>query len=229
MIGKMKSVCASGSAPHFSRLPPSPTPHQPPVPSATLPWVSCQPGTVEVGLGMQPGGEPLACGSPRSATARRCPTRPTDAERDEDPHRRPDHEQQAGDDDGQHDRGAEVPSGDDQQHDHAAPPGGRARTARATGSVTRSLDARHAAVHRIRPSLANSEGCSRNGPTSRIQLRWPCTPDADAGDERQQQQARPTGPGTAGRAGAAAAPASARAAPSPPRRSPRTSPGAGTG
>ena len=33
----------SGSAPHVSRLPPSPTPHQPPVPRATFPWVSCHP------------------------------------------------------------------------------------------------------------------------------------------------------------------------------------------
>ena len=43
MIAKMKSVCASGSAPHFSLEPPRPTPHQPPDASANLPCRACRP------------------------------------------------------------------------------------------------------------------------------------------------------------------------------------------
>ena len=39
MIAKMKSLCASGSQDHFSRLAPSPTPHQPPSARAYLPWM----------------------------------------------------------------------------------------------------------------------------------------------------------------------------------------------
>ena len=37
MMAKMKSVCASGSWPHFSRLAPTPTPNQPPEESALKP------------------------------------------------------------------------------------------------------------------------------------------------------------------------------------------------
>ncbi len=42
MIAKMKSLWASGSHDHFSRLAPRPTPHQPPDASAQVPWVDCQ-------------------------------------------------------------------------------------------------------------------------------------------------------------------------------------------
>ena len=41
-MAKMKSLCASGSHDHFSRLAPRPTPHQPPSASAYLPWMACQ-------------------------------------------------------------------------------------------------------------------------------------------------------------------------------------------
>ena len=43
MIAKMKSVCASGRLPHFSRLAPSPRPHQPPDASANMLCAGCQP------------------------------------------------------------------------------------------------------------------------------------------------------------------------------------------
>jgi len=42
MIAKMKSLWASGSHDHFSRLAPRPTPHQPPSASAYLPWIGCR-------------------------------------------------------------------------------------------------------------------------------------------------------------------------------------------
>ncbi len=42
--------------------------------------------------------------------------------------------------------------------------------------ISRSLDATTCAVQMMSASLANSDGCSRNGPKSRIQLRWPWTP-----------------------------------------------------
>ncbi len=41
-MAKMKSLCASGSQAHFSRLPPRPRPHQPPEASAHIPCVGCQ-------------------------------------------------------------------------------------------------------------------------------------------------------------------------------------------
>ena len=43
MIAKMKSVCASGSSPHFSFEPPRPAPHQPPEASANFPCSACHP------------------------------------------------------------------------------------------------------------------------------------------------------------------------------------------
>ncbi len=41
-MAKMKSLCASGSHAHFSRLAPRPRPHQPPEASAHMPCVGCQ-------------------------------------------------------------------------------------------------------------------------------------------------------------------------------------------
>ena len=52
MIAKMKSVCASGSQPHFSRLAPRPTPHQPPSARAYLPCIAWK--QVSSGSGHEP-------------------------------------------------------------------------------------------------------------------------------------------------------------------------------
>ena len=59
MIAKMKSLCASGSQDHFSRLAPRPTPHQPPSASAYLPWTAWQARAELVGAdAAQPGADP---------------------------------------------------------------------------------------------------------------------------------------------------------------------------
>ena len=50
MTARMKSVCASGSEPHFCRLPPSPTPQKPPRASAIMPWIAWKPALSGVGL-----------------------------------------------------------------------------------------------------------------------------------------------------------------------------------
>src|SRR5699024_9519991 len=42
MMAKMKSLWASGSQDHFSRLAPSPTPSQPPEARENSPWLDCQ-------------------------------------------------------------------------------------------------------------------------------------------------------------------------------------------
>ena len=42
ITAKMKSECASGNVPHFCRLAPSPTPHQPPEAIAYIPMVACR-------------------------------------------------------------------------------------------------------------------------------------------------------------------------------------------
>jgi hypothetical protein len=51
ITAKMKSVCASGSVPHFCRLPPSPTPQNEPLARANSPCAACQPSSPKVAIG----------------------------------------------------------------------------------------------------------------------------------------------------------------------------------
>ena len=193
MIAKMKSVCASGSAPHFSFDPPRPTPHQPPEASANLPCRACSPA---------PSG---SAWSGCSQSVMRCIRYGVRVD-----HRTATSSPAGADGQGeQPGRGA----GDPQQRAEDRRPGSprcrgrrRAGPARAprrrpapaapagasTGASSRSLRASRSAPQRTSASLASSDGWIRNGPPKSSQLRLPLTSvPATATRHEQRQRGRP--------------------------------------
>ena len=173
MIAKMKSLWASGSQDHFSRLAPSPTPHQPPSARAYLPWMdwkqvlqlvragAAEPGVDPghpVGRACAPGRGPapvIPTAAPRKIRAG-APAAKSSAARTSE----------------QDQAGAEVAPGQHQaddddtdrqdDRDHDVRP--RVSDARLRHSTV--------AAQTIRAILAASDGCSR-WPANAIQLRLP--------------------------------------------------------
>ena len=198
MIAKMKSVCASGRPPHFSRLAPRPTPHQPPRAERVLAVQRLEPVVERVGLvgcsqtvirrhpvrtGCRPGrSRPAAAGTEqrRTAAAVRPATQSSAARIDGD----------------QDHRGAQVVR-------RAGPGRGSDRRPAASGHeqvlplrrAACSLRASRSAPHRTSASLADSDGCSRNGPPKSSQFWLPLTLDVPATTTSTSSASEPTSAG----------------------------------
>ena len=161
MIAKMKSLCASGSQDHFSRLAPRPTPHQPPSARAYLPWMawkqvlhwSEQVPVSQAWIRAIRLGELRAEGQREHGHGA--------GGRDEHPRRRPGREQHGGQDQEQDQAGAQVVTGQHQaDHDQAHREDDRHDDVGQLDSELR-LRLSTVAAHRTNASLAASDGCSR--------------------------------------------------------------------